>query len=73
MNPNYDPTVPYSKELINPGRIYSYDETKMELDCSQGGAGRRERFVKPINDDGETNVTKSSCCASAACGRLGDG
>ena len=56
MDPNYDPTIPYSEEIIinRPERIYSYDETKMELDCIKGSAGKRKRVVKPINDDGET-------------------
>ncbi len=45
-NPNYNPLVPYSKELLitDPGRILSYDETKMDLDCTRGGAGSRDRF-----------------------------
>jgi hypothetical protein len=45
----------------------------MELYSTKGGAGKRDRFVKPIDDDGETVVTKSSIFASAACGRLVDG
>jgi hypothetical protein len=74
-NPNYNPLVPYSEELliIRPWRILSYDETKMELDCTRGGAGSRDRFIRVDNDDSETVVTKSSCSTSAACGRLGDG
>ena len=74
-NPNYDPSVPYSEEILitHPERIFSYDETKVELDCTKGGSRKRDRFVKPIDNDGETVVTKSSSCASAACGRLGDG
>ncbi len=59
--------------ITHPERICSYDETKMELDCIKGGARKRDRFVKPNTDDGETMVTKSRFCASAACGRLGDG
>ncbi len=47
--------------------------TKMELDCTKGGAGKRNRYIRGPKDDGETIVTKSRCCASAACGRLGDG
>ena len=76
LNPEYDPDVPYSEEIIitHPERICSYDETKMELDCTRGGSGKRDRFVRAgLEDDGESIVTKSSSCASAACGRLGDG
>ena len=62
-NPDYDPEIPYSEETIitRPGRILSYDETKMELDCTRGGAGSRDRFVRGLHDDGEAVVTKSSC------------
>ncbi len=44
-NPDYDPEVPYSEEIIitRPEWIGSYDETKMELDCTRGGAGFRDR------------------------------
>ena len=74
-NPDYDLEIPYSEEILitYSERICSYDETKMELDCTRGGAGKRDRYIRGPEDDGETIVTKSSCCASAACGRLGDG
>ncbi len=75
-NPNYDQEIPYSEEIIitRPERISSYDETKMELDCTRGGAGSRDRFVRArLEDEGEAAVTKSSCSASVACGELGDG
>jgi hypothetical protein len=47
-NPDYDPQVPYSKEIIitRPGRNCSYDETKMELDCTHGGSGSRDRCIR---------------------------
>ena len=47
----------------------------MELDCTRGGAGSRDRSLVRARpeDDGEAIVTKSSCSDSAACGRLGDG
>ena len=76
MNHAYDPSVPYSEEIIitRPERICSYDETtRVELDCTKGGAGKRDRAIRIPFDDGETVVTKSDRCASAACGRLGDG
>ena len=75
-NPDYDPNIPYSEEIfiIHPERICSYDETKCELDCTRGGAGKKDRLVRAgAEDDGEAVVTKSSKCASAACGRLGNG
>ena len=75
QNPHYYPQVPFSEEvsITRPERICSYDETKMELDCTKGGAGKRYRFVNPIDDDGEMVVTKSSSCVSDTCGLLGDG
>ena len=75
LNPAYDPSAPYSEEIIitRPERICSYDETKIELDCTKGGAGKRDRAIRIPFDDGETVVTKLDRCASAACGRLGDG
>ncbi len=38
VNPDYDPDLPYSKEIpiTKPERICSYDETKMELDFTRG-------------------------------------
>jgi len=46
-NPEYDSTVLYSEELLitRPERICSYDETKVEMDCTKGGAGKRDRFM----------------------------
>ena len=75
-NADYEPDIPYSQAIFitHPERICSYDETKMELDCTRGGAGKKDRFVRAgVEDDGEAVVTKSSKCASAACGRLGNG
>jgi hypothetical protein len=74
-NPDYDPQSPYSEKILitHPERICPYDETKMELDCTKGGAIKRDRYIRGPKDDEETIVTKSSWCASAACGRLGDG
>ena len=76
INQDYDPHVPYSEPLIitHPERILSYDETKVELDCTKGGKGGSDRVVRAgPGDDGETVVTKTGKCASAACGRTGDG
>ena len=76
LNEDFDQNMPYDEEIFitHPERICSYDETKMELDCTRGGAGKKDRHVRAgIQDDGESIVTKSSKCASAACGRLGDG
>ncbi len=44
------------------------------MDCTKGGAGKRDRYIRDGDkDDGEVVVTKSDKYASAACGRLGDG
>jgi hypothetical protein len=45
----------------------------VELDCTEGGSSKRDRFVIGPNDDGETVVTKSISCALAAYGLLGVG
>jgi hypothetical protein len=75
VNPDFDPELPYSQELLitKPERICSYDETKVELDCTMGGKGKKDRTLRVPNDAGTTVVTKSDTCASAVCGRLGDG
>ncbi len=75
LNPDFDPELSYSEELIitKPERICSFDETKVELDCTKGGKGKKDRTSRVPNDDGTTVVTKSDKCASAVCGRLGDG
>ncbi len=47
-NPDYNPTVPYSEEILiaRPERICSYDETKVELDYTKGGAGKRDACIR---------------------------
>ena len=74
-SPSYNQCVPYSIEILLPHLewICSFDETTVELDCTKGGYKKRDRFVKPIDDDGETVVRKTSRCASATYGRLGNG
>jgi hypothetical protein len=69
VSPDYDPNVPYSAEILitKPERIGSYDETKMELDCTRGGKDKKDRTLKAPDDDGTTIVTKSDKCASACC------
>jgi len=72
----YDPTVPYSEELLitRPERICSYDETKLEPDCNKVRACKRDRCIRyGPEDDGEALVTKLERCASATCGGLSDG
>ncbi len=76
LNPDFDPVVPYSQEILitHPERIWSYDETKMELDCTKGGKGKSDAIVTSgSGDDNIVVVTKSNKCASAVCSRLGDG
>ena len=76
MNPTFDPSEPYSEELniVAPDRICSYDETRVELDCTDPSKGLTDRIVRAgPKDDGTSLVTKSSKTASAVCGRLGDG
>jgi hypothetical protein len=75
VSPDFDPEMPYSREILitHPERICSYDETKMELDCTRGRRGKIKKCVRSDpEDDGIVVVTKSSNCASAICGRLGD-
>ena len=75
-NPSFDPDVPYSEELliVAPERIFSYDETRVELDCTDPSKGASGRIVRTCGkDDGTSIVTKSSKSAFAVCGRLGDG
>ena len=45
INPNFDSNIPYSQEILitHPERICSYDETKMELDCTRA----RKRQHRP--------------------------
>lgn len=76
INPHYDPNLEYSEEIVitHPERICSYDETKVELDCTSGGKGKTDTFIRDgRTDDGTGVVTKTGKCASAACGRMGDG
>ena len=64
-NPGYDSAVSYSKELLitRLERICSYDETKVELDCTKSGAGSRVRCIRDGSEnDGEAVVTKLDRC-----------
>ena len=75
-NPTYDPSEPYSAELIIvvPERICSYSETRVELDCTDPSKGLTDRIVRAGNKgDGTSLVTESSKTASTVCGRLVDG
>jgi len=75
-NPTDDPSEPYSEKLIivAPERICSYDETRVELDCTDPSKGLTGRIVRAgTKNDGTSLVTKSSKTASAVCSRLGDG
>ncbi len=71
-NHDFDPEIPYFEEVLitHPERICSYDETKMELDCTRSEASKRDRCIRDVRfpNNGETVVTKSSSCASVACG-----
>jgi hypothetical protein len=76
VNPEYDPELPYSQKILitKPERICSLDESKMKLDCTRGGLGKKYQTIRDgPDDDGATVVTKSDKCASAVCGRLGEG
>jgi hypothetical protein len=69
-NPEFDPDVPYSKELliVAPERICSYDVTRVELDCTNPIKGASDRIIRDgTKDDGTFIVTKSSKSASAVC------
>ena len=75
LKPDYDPDLPYSQEILipSPERIFSYYEAKMELDCTRGLKGRKDKTIRDgPEDDGTTIATKSDKCASALCGRHGD-
>jgi hypothetical protein len=75
VNPNYDPTVEGSEPICitHPELIASFDETKVNLDNTEASKSMTDRGVRAgIDDDGECIVTKSSSCATAVCGRLGN-
>jgi hypothetical protein len=43
--------------ITHPERIFSYDETRLELDCTVGGKGKADRQVRAgKHDDGEVRV-----------------
>jgi hypothetical protein len=76
VNPDFQPDVPYSQEILitHHERITSYDETKLELDCTKGDKGKGDMIVRACHaDDGEGVVPKTTSCASETCGRRGDG
>ena len=75
-NPDYDEEVPHSERvyITHPERILSFDETRVELDCTTGGKSKSDRVVRAgVEDRGEALKTKSSSTATAVCGRTGTG
>ncbi len=71
VNFDFDPIVPYFSEILItcPERICSYDETRMEFDCTRPSAGKTDRCLRDGDgDDGTTIVTKSSKSGSTICG-----
>ena len=75
-NPHYNPNDPYSQSIFitRPERIVSFDETRLELDCTRTSKAKTDRMVRDgLEDRGETLAVKSSCTASAVCGRTGTG
>ena len=76
LNPDYDPNEPFSQEIMitAPKRLCSYDERKMELNCTKASKGNIDRTIgNDPEDDNTAIVTKSHKCGSDVCDRLGDG
>ena len=48
LNEDFDPNKPYSEEILitAPKRICSYDETRMELDCTSGANGKTDMVIR---------------------------
>ena len=66
-NPEYDEAVPCSQSILitRPERIVSFDETRLELDCTRTSKGKTDRIVRAgLEDRGEALATKSSATAS---------
>ena len=75
-NTAYVPGEPFSQSILitRPERIVSFDETRLELDCTRTSKARTDRVVRSgYEDRGESLATKSSATASAICGRTGTG
>jgi hypothetical protein len=76
LNPDYDPNELFSQEIIitAPERLCSYDEPKIELDCTKVGKGNTNRTIRNgPEDDNTAIITKLDKRGSTFCGRLGDG
>ncbi len=48
LNEDLDPNKPYSEEILitAPERICSYDETRMELDCTTAVNGKTNVVIR---------------------------
>jgi hypothetical protein len=60
--------------ITHPEPIASFGDTKVNLNNTEASKSRTDRGVRArIDTGGECIVTKSSSCATAVCGRLGNG
>jgi hypothetical protein len=74
-NREFNSGVPFSEKLliVAPERICSYDETRVELDCTNPCKDESDCIIGDgVKDDGTSIVTKSSKSPTAVCGHLGD-
>jgi hypothetical protein len=75
VNSNNYPTVEGSEPffITHPELFASFDETKASQDNAEASKSNTDRCVcGRIDGDGDYIVTKSSYCATAVCGRLGN-
>ncbi|KAK3283778.1 hypothetical protein CYMTET_8543 [Cymbomonas tetramitiformis] len=61
--------------ITKPGRVLSFDETRLTMDCTDSSKSKQERIVKPDkDDDGEVLVNKGGGVdASGVGGSTADG
>ena len=68
MDPRCQPII-----IVKPGRLFSMDETDLNLDQSKGTSDATLRSFRGPKDDGEAIVNKSSVKASGLGGCVADG
>jgi len=75
-NPRHDPADPYSPSIIltRPERLFSFDETRLTMDCTDSNKSKGNRIVTSgLDDRGDTLSSKGGGDGTGVGGSFADG